>query len=179
MTPSLSIARLAAAASALAALTVLLAGCQSAAPLLRKAEDYTQIVVSKARLRGETNLADGSRVARDLGCGAQGTATAKFESSSVLPERPRAGREINHRLVIASCPLSGDDPPGTLTRRFTREGRTLFEDSAPYTLKPGRWSLDVFVGIPPQAPPGPYRLEVKFARRGLHLESASDFVVQP
>lgn len=176
MTPILSIARDAAIVAALAAL---LGGCQSAAPLLRKAEDYTQIVISKARFRGETNLADGSRVARELGCGAPGAAPAKLESSSVLPERPRPGREINHRLVIASCPLSGDDPPGTLTRRFTHEGRTLFEDSAPHTLKPGRWLLDVFVGIPPQAPPGPYRLEVKFARRGLHLESASDFVVQP
>lgn len=164
---------------ALATLAALLSGCQSAAPLLRKAEDYAQIAVSKARFRGETNLADGPRVARELGCGAQHTAAARLESSTVLPERPRAGREINHRLVIASCPLSGDDPPGVLTRRFTHQGRTLFEDSMPYTMKPGRWSLDVFVGIPDQAPPGPYRLEVKFARRGLQLESASDFVVQP
>ncbi|MFO1218816.1 MAG: hypothetical protein U1E89_10635 [Burkholderiaceae bacterium] len=176
MTPMRSMIRRAGAAVAVA---MVLAGCQSAAPLMRKAEDYTQIVVAKARTRGETNLADGSAVARELHCNTPGAAPAKLESSRVLPERPRAGREINHRLVIASCPLSGDDPPGTLTRRFTREGRTLFEDQTPYTLKPGRWSVDVFVGIPPQAPPGPYRLEVKFVRRGLQLESASDFVVQP
>jgi hypothetical protein len=130
------------------------------------------------RMRGESNLADAGQVASELGCGG-GSAAAKFESSAVLPERPRAGREINHRVVYAACPGSEDGAPGTLTRRFTREGRTLFEDSTPYTLKPGRWSVDVFVGIPAQATPGPYRLEVRYAQRGLRLESASDFVVQP
>jgi hypothetical protein len=176
MIPSIpSIAR---GACALAG-ALLLAGCAGTPPLLRKAEDVMQAAAAKLRMRGESNIANAASVARELDCGAKGAVPAKLESSTVLPERPRAGREINHRLVFATCPLGGDDRAGTLTRRFTHAGRTLFEDSTPHTLKPGRWSVDVFVGIPAQAPPGPYRLEVKFARRGLHLESASDFIVQP
>lgn len=176
-TPSTSLPRTAALVP-LALVALALGGCSSSTPLVRKAEDMVQIVTAKARTRGESNLADPGQVARELGCGA-GAAPAKFEFSAVLPERPRAGREINHRVVYAACPGADEGAPGTLTRRFTREGRTLFEDSTPYTLKPGRWSVDVFVGIPPQATPGPYRLEVRYAQRGLRLESASDFVVQP
>jgi hypothetical protein len=157
---------------------LLLTGCGSNAPLLRKAEDVMQTAAAKLRLRGESNIANAASVARELDCGARGAPAAKLESSAVLPERPRAGREINHRLVFAACPQGADDAAGTLTRRFTHEGRTLFADSTPYKLKPGRWSVDVFVGIPAQAPPGSYRLEVKYQRRGLHLETVSDFTVQ-
>jgi hypothetical protein len=162
----------------LLAAALLLTGCGSNAPLLRKAEDMMQAAAAKLRLRGESNIANAASVARELDCGARGAPAAKLESSAVLPERPRAGREINHRLVFAACAQGNDDAAGTLTRRFTHQGRTLFADSTPYKLKPGRWSVDVFVGIPPQAPPGPYRLEVKFQRRGLQLETASDFTVQ-
>jgi hypothetical protein len=39
-------------------------------------------------------------------------------------------------------------------------------------LKPSRWSVDLFVGIPAQAPPDPCRLEVKVERHGLHRETS-------
>lgn len=165
----------------LAALCVAIvtSGCQATAPLLRSAEDLGERAISKMRSAGEKNLATGATVAQELPCSAPGAAPARLESSSVLPQRPRPGGEINHRLVISACPLGRHDPAGTLTRRFTHLGRTMFEDHQPYVIKPGRWAVDAFIGLPPHVSPGPYRLEVRFVRRGLQLEASSDFVVMP
>ena len=168
--------RLHAPALLLLASCLLLSACETM-PVMRKAEDLVQVMMVKVRSKGERRLAEPEQVARDLSCSAPGAAQVRFESSAVLPERPKAGSEINHRLVVAACPLPGEPVAGTLTRRFTHLGRTLFQDSGPYTLKPGRWSIDVFIGIPAQAGPGPYRLEVRFERRGLQLETGSDFTV--
>ena len=165
----------------LAGLASLLAGClllgACESVVVRKAEDLVQIAVVKVRSKGDRRLADPADVVRELSCGSAGAATARFETSDVMPERRKAGSEINHRLVIAACPQSADALSGTLTRRFTHQGRVLFQDSEPYVLKPGRWSVNVFIGIPPQAVPGPYRLEVRFERRGLQLEKSSEFTV--
>lgn len=154
----------------------MLAGC-STAPLMREAEDLVQGMLVRTRTTGDKRLADAATVSRELACGTPGAAAARLEDSSVLPERPKAGREVAHRIVLAACPLAPDQMTGTLTRRVSHQGRTLFEDSMPYTLKPGRWSVDVFVGIPAQARPGPYRLAVFFVRRGVRLETGSDFAI--
>ena len=156
--------------------SALLAACGTA-PVMRQAEDLVQGVMVKARSKGEKRLDDPVKVSRELACGTPGAAAARIEASEVLPERPKPGREIAHRVVLAACPMAAEAMAGLLTRRITHQGRTLFEDSEPYTLKPGRWSVDVFVGIPAQAQPGPYRLTVRFARRGLQLDAASDFTV--
>jgi hypothetical protein len=161
---------------ALLASCLLFSACETM-PVMRKAEDLVQVVMVKVRSKGEKRLADPAQVARDLSCGAPGAVPARFEASDVLPERPKPGSEVNHRLVVAACSLPGDAMAGTLTRRFTHLGRTLFQDSEPFTLKPGRWSIDVFIGIPAQAGPGPYRLEVRFERRGLQLDTSSEFTV--
>ncbi len=160
----------------LVAVLTLLAGC-GGVPVKQKAEDLVQGVMVKTRSKGEKQLANTATVSQELACGRSGAAAARMESSTVLPERPKAGRELAHRVVLAACPLAPEWMTGTLTRRVTQQGRTLFEDSEPFTLKPGRWAIDVFVGIPAQAQPGPYRLDVRFTRRGLRLESTSDFAV--
>lgn len=154
---------------------LLLGACETV--VMRKAEDLVQIAVVKVRGKGDRRLAEPADVARELSCGTAGATPARFETSDVLPERRKAGGEINHRLVIAACPMSADALSGTLTRRFTHQGKVLFQDSEPYVLKPGRWSVNVFIGIPEQAQPGPYRLEVRFERRGLQIEKSSEFTV--
>ena len=164
-----------------AALVAALAGClllgACETVVMRKAEDLVQVAMVKVRSKGDRRLAEPAEVARELSCASPGAAQARFETSEVLPERRKAGSEINHRLVIAACPMSAEALSGTLTRRFTHQGRVLFQDSEPFVLKPGRWSVNVFVGIPPEAAPGPYRLEVRFERRGLQIEKSSEFTV--
>lgn len=156
---------------------VLLGACETV--VVRKAEDIVQGVMVKARSKGERRLAEPGDVARELSCGSPGAVLARVEAGEVLPLRVKPGNEINHRMVLAACPASAEALTGTLTRRFVHQGRTLFQDSEPYTLKPGRWSVNVFVGIPAQALPGQYRLELRFERRGLQLERSTDFTVLP
>ena len=156
------------------ALTLALAGCGSH-PVLQKTEDWMQQLQAKTRSRGDKQIDEAPRVAQELACSTPGTRAARLEASQLLPERPRAGREVNHRLVVAACPVNTEDLTGRLTRRFVHDGRTAFEDSETVVLRPGRWAMDVFIGIPPQAPPGPYRLEVRFEGRGLLLDASSPF----
>jgi hypothetical protein len=159
----------------------LISGCETTSSLVQRAEDWSQIALSKTRSRGEKRNAEASVVAAEPGC-ANGAATpARIEASEVLPGRVRAGRELNHRLVIATCPLAPEALAGTLKRRFSLQGRTMFEDSEPYALRPGRWTVDVFVGLPAQTKPGAYRLDVRFDRRagGAPLEAVSEFTVLP
>jgi hypothetical protein len=102
---------------------------------------------------------------------------ARSERVELTPERPRPGRELHQRWVYAACPVAADALSGTLTRRLVLDGRPVFEDRAPMVLKPGRWAVDVFIGIPPGAPGGAYRLELRFERRGLVLEAPAPFTV--
>jgi hypothetical protein len=158
-----------------------MSGCETTSSLVQRAEDWTQIALSKTRSRGEKRNAEASVVAAEPGCANAATTPARIEASEVLPGRVRAGRELNHRLVIATCPLAPEALAGTLKRRFSLQGRTMFEDSEPYALRPGRWTVDVFVGLPAQAKPGAYRLDVRFDRRagGTPLEAVSEFTVLP
>jgi hypothetical protein len=154
----------------------LLSACASAPS---RVEDwYQSLTVKMLRKKGDRQIADPGTVSRELACDLRGAPQARSESSEVLPERPRPGREVNHRWVYAACPASSEALSGVLTRRVSQRGRTLFEDTENVALKPGRWAVDVFVGIPPQALAGTYRLDLRFERRGgLQLEAASDFVV--
>jgi hypothetical protein len=162
--------------AALIAGAVVLTGCETV--VVRKAEDIVQRVMVKVRSKGERQLAEPAEVAREMGCASSGAATARIESSETLPLRVKPGSELNHRLVVATCPgPTSEALTGTLTRRFVHQGRTLFQDSEPYTLKPGRWSVNVFVGIPPQTVAGAYRLELRFEKPGLALERSTDFTV--
>ena len=152
-----------------------LTGCETV--VMRKAEDLVQRAMVKVRAKGERRLAEPAEVERELACNSAGAAPARIESSETLPLRVKPGSELNHRMVVATCPGPSDTLTGTLTRRFVYQGRTLFQDSEPYTLKPGRWSVNVFVGIPPQTVSGAYRLELRFEKPGLALERNTDFTV--
>lgn len=166
----------------LAALCVLLAmapglgGCDTA-PLRAGAQDLAQQFKAMVRKRGERQVQDADTTAQELGCARRGAAPLRLESAEVLPQRPRPGREINQRIVYAACPAPADGWTGVWVRRLVADGRTVLEDREPALLKPGRWSVDVFIGIPPQATPGPYRLETRFERRGLNAEVAGDFTI--
>jgi hypothetical protein len=55
----------------------------------------------------------------------------------------------------------------SLVRRVTFGGRVLFEDRDPrFVVRPGRWIVDGFIGIPPGASPGGYGVEVVLEPRG-------------
>mgnify|MGYP007117607594 FL=1 len=158
------------------ALALGLAGCDTAP--VRKLEDAIQDLQFKNRTRGEQQRGDATVVARELGCTARSGPQLRLDAHEVLPSRPTAGREINHRLVYSACGV-GAGVTGTLTRRVSHRGRELFEDSERFTVRPGRWAVDAFIGVPPQAQPGVYRIDARFDYRGMSFRSVDDFTVVP
>ncbi|MBN8449748.1 MAG: hypothetical protein J0M13_12200 [Candidatus Accumulibacter sp.] len=102
-----------------------------------------------------------------------------IDLNEVLPPRVTAGDEFSHRMVYSMCPLrTGEVVIGDLSRRITLKGNTVFEDvSRRFELKPGKWQLDAFIGIPAAAPPGVYAVEVAFSGGTLQFQRSVSLVV--
>ncbi len=153
-------------------------GLSPVAPVLQRTQDWVQeLSVRTIKRSGERELLAPGPVAQELGCAVAGAPLARSERVELTPERPRPGRELHQRWVYAACPSSAEALTGTLIRRLVLDGRTLFEDRSAYVLKPGRWAVEVFIGIPPGAPLGTYRLDLRFERRGLVLDAPAQFAV--
>lgn len=167
----------------LALVAATLGGCATTgpspmAPVLQRTQDWVQDLSARTLKRsGERELTAPGPVAQELGCALPGAPRARSERVELTPERPRPGRELHQRWVYAACPAAADALSGTLTRRLVLDGRSVFEDRSAMVLKPGRWAVDVFIGIPATAPTGTYRLELRFERRGLVLDAPAPFTV--
>lgn len=136
-----------------------LAGCESAP--IRAVTDSFQELVYKSRSKGETESTSTDSVRRELGCNERHPFELHLEQSEVVPRRIKGGREISHRFVYAACTPNDAIQTHSLVRRITHGGRVMFEDrDRKFALKPGRWTVDAFVGIPPATAPGTYALEV-------------------
>lgn len=143
----------------------LLVGCQSA-PILAVKSSYQEILY-KLRGKGEQAGTAPEGVRREFSCKPQHTFELRLEQSRLLPTHLKSGREISHRIVYAACTPRDAVQKHPLVRRVIFGGRVLFEDrDVNFEVKPGRWTVDTFVGIPAGASPGRYALEVFFDVRG-------------
>lgn len=142
---------------ALAALLTLLAACPKPPPPAPPAEEAKPAPGAKLLLAHEA-------LARELNCPALQLPFLLVEKNALNPERVKPGGEVHHRLVYAFCP-AGDakEEPGTLTRRLTLKGKTVFLDQTrDFALVPGRSAVDAFFLVPEAAQPGAYVLEVSY-----------------
>ena len=133
------------------ACSLLVAGCAGRRDAQYRAEDAVQAQAFANRRTGDTQLASLTEVTPLMSCGSTRQRAAAFERGEVIPVRPAPGREINHRFVYVACQAPNAQVSGTLTRRLTYGRAVLVEEKTPLTLKPGRWAVDVFIGIPPNA----------------------------
>jgi len=156
---------------ALAGGAALLSACASV-------QDLEQKVVKSTRSPGESLSATPEETAKTYSCKYTEN-TLYLELSEVLPERVKAGAEINHRIRIAFCPsVPSGTVQGTIVRRVLYKGRTMFADTAQYEFKPGTWTIDAFVAIPNKAPAGVYALEALISYQDKSLKKANAFVVK-
>ena len=149
----------------LAGVSAALVACNSAP--VRIVTDSYQSLVYKTRSKGESESTKPEPVKRELACSDKKPFELKLEQSELVPNRFKSGREINHRFIYAACTPRDAVQSYALVRRVSRGGKTLFEDrDTAFAVKPGRWVVDSFIGIPPSAPAGPYTLELVFELRG-------------
>lgn len=152
-------------ALALLVSAAVLVGCESAP--IQAVKDSYQEIVYKSRKKGEQAGTAPESVRREFACNDRRPFELRLEQSSLVPTRLKSGREISHRIVYAACTPRDAPQSQPLVRRIILDGRVLFEDrDTKFEVKPGRWTVDTFVGIPPGASPGRYTLEVFFDLRG-------------
>ena len=68
---------------------------------------------------------------------------------------------------------------GSLETRIFFKGKPIISDSNErFELKPGRWVVDTFVEVPPNAEPGVYSIEIRFAGNGAKFQKRRTFAVR-
>ena len=161
--------------------TVLLAACatgQGSTPI-----DTIQSWFSRkdkgVRQPGEKLVSPPDVVWKERNCARLQRPYIDIDLNEILPSRVPAVEEFNHRMVYSMCPLrTGEGVVGDLSRRITFKGNTVFEDiSRRFEIKPGKWQLDAFIGIPAEAPAGVYALEVAFSGGAVRFQRSASLVV--
>ena len=128
---------------------------------------------TSAQLPGPKLLGSESEVALQYAC-AKPKPLLVLEASTLAPTPLAAGQEFAHRIVYALCPARAKQGvAGTLRTRIRHGAQVVVDDSAPHRLEPGRWAVDTFITLPPQARAGAYEIELEFTAAGSPLRFAT------
>lgn len=119
-------------------------------------------------------------VAAEFLCAEQKLPWFKLERVEVWPKRVRPGGEVGHRMVYALCTTAPTEVvTGRLEMRILHRGKPIGTVPEPqYDLRPGRWVVDVFVAVPPEAGDGVYALELDFVGGPVHFAQSETFAVE-
>ena len=119
-------------------------------------------------------------VAQEYHCEKQKLPWFKLEELEVWPKRVAAGGQIGHRMVYVLCTGRPTDVvTGRLDMRILHRGKRIVDVPEPkYELRPGRWVVDVFVAVPPEASDGVYALELAFKSAAVRFKKSETFVVE-
>ncbi len=119
-------------------------------------------------------------VAHEYGCAKHKLPWFKLEELEVWPKRVQAGGQLGHRMVYVLCTGRPTDVvTGRLETRILHRGKSIVDVPEPgYDLRPGRWVVDVFVAVPPQASDGIYALELAFKSEAVRFTRSETFVIE-
>ncbi len=129
---------------------------------------------------GEKLLAHPDKVWQEYACAQQKLPFIKIIKYEILPPKLYPGEELNQHFEYVFCPAKPAQVlSGTLYRRIYFKGHIIFEDKTPeFELKPGKWAVDAFIRVPPEAKPGVYFLEVFFKASKFTFKKGQNFVVK-
>lgn len=133
----------------------------------------------KLREPGEHLETFPDQVAVEYHCDKRPLPFFQVEESELLPQRVKAGRDFNHRLVYVLCPAHPTEVvAGRLRTSILHRGSPVYSESIDHELKPGRWTLDAFVSLPEHAEPGIYALRAEFRSATGDFEVQGTFAVE-
>jgi hypothetical protein len=120
------------------------------------------------------------KVGAEFNCASQKLPWFKLETLEVWPKRLEAGKSLGYRMGYVLCTDGPTDVvTGKLETRIVFRGKpVLREPEESYDLRPGRWVVDVFVNVPPNAADGLYALELEFKGSGVKFERSETFAVE-
>ncbi|HTO69507.1 MAG TPA: hypothetical protein VMR31_06565 [Myxococcota bacterium] len=119
------------------------------------------------------------KVSQQFDCPSQKLPWFKLETLEVWPKRIDAGNELGHRMIYVLCTDGPTDVvTGRLDTKIMYRGQPILRESdASYDLRAGRWSIDVFVTVPPDAPEGLYALQLDFKSATVKFSRSETFAV--
>lgn len=119
-------------------------------------------------------------VASEFLCSEQKLPWFKLEKVEIWPKRVHPGGEVGHRMVYVLCTSAPTEVvTGRLEMRILHRGKPIgFVPEPTYDLRPGRWVVDVFVAVPPEAGDGLYALELDFESPAVHFAQSETFAVE-
>lgn len=138
--------------------------------------------VQKASREQGAHLADfPEQVAEEYGCARRTLPFFAIEHGEIVPPRVPAGGEFNHRLVTVLCPAHPTEVEvGRLVEGIRFRGRLVHgETREHFEIRPGRWVLDAFIELPPDAEPGVYAYELRFEGANVAFDQSWTFAVEP
>jgi hypothetical protein len=120
------------------------------------------------------------QVNEEFNCSSQKLPWFKLESLEVWPKRLDAGTDLGHRMIYVLCTDGPTDVvTGKLETRIMFRGQAILRETNPaYDLRAGRWSIDVFVTVPPSAQEGLYALELDFKSPTVKFNRSETFAVE-
>jgi predicted amidohydrolase len=120
-------------------------------------------------------------VAKEYRCARRRLPFFQIEKSEIVPPRVRSGGEFNHRLVTVLCPVHPTEVEvGRLSEGIRFRGALVHHQTRErFEIRPGRWVLDAFVELPPDAEPGVYAYELRFEGPSVAFERSWSFVIEP
>ncbi len=133
------------------------------------------------RKPGENLLAHPDKVWKEYHCEKQRRPFFKLTKYEILPLEVKPGEEINQHFEYIFCPAKPAQVlQGKLWRRIYFKGKLIFDDLTPnFEIKPGKWAVDAFIRVSPQASPGIYYLEIVFKSSQIKFKEGLNFVVKP
>jgi hypothetical protein len=103
----------------------------------------------------------------------------RVDDVQVVPERIRAGEEVNQIVYYTFCPSA--EPitvQGRMSRVVTFQGKEVFRDVTNHIeFKPGMWAIGVIIGIPKGAKGGTYTVHTAISYRDKNIEKRKTFSV--
>ena len=132
------------------------------------------------RKPGEKLVAMPEKVWRQYNCSEARLPLFIIEKSKLIPPQLYPGGELNHRLTYAMCSNKrAEEIVGTLSTRVFFRGQRLVNDvNTTYPMRPGRWRVDTFITLAPDAQVGVYSLELQFKSTRIEFQRNHSFIIE-
>jgi len=131
------------------------------------------------RKPGEKIVNFPEKVAVEYKCSEKKLPFFYVERNELSPTKINPGTEINHHFVYVMCPsFPSEVIDAKLYRRIYYQGKIVFEDiTENFKIKPGRWEVNAYIIVPPEATTGVYSLEMEIRSNKIRFKDAKTFVI--
>ncbi len=145
----------------------------------RGVKDIWANIKNSRRSAGEKSLDNPDEVWAEHACDQKDLPYLVLDSDEVSPDHVRAGEEFNQHLVYVMCPSAPAGViVGDLYTAIYYQGQIVYSEvEKNFVVKPGKWSVDAFIRVPPESVPGVYSIQAEFKSAQRGFRSSKSLIV--